>query len=302
MGYKSGFVALVGKPNVGKSTLLNTILEKKVAIATPKPQTTRDNIRGILTLPDAQIVFIDTPGIHKANIRLNEVMVQHAYDAIKDVDVILFLMDATKGYGKADRLIMESIAAIRKPKFLLINKIDKLMRSELIELLEQINHEEQIQIFDEIIPLSGLKKQNVDEVVQTLKRYLPEDVQYYPSDMISDYPERFMMAEIIREKILLFTQEEVPHSIAVVIENLQYKKNMVHIQAMIVCERDSQKRIIIGKQGQMVKKIGSTAREELQQRLGKNVYLECFVRVEENWRNKKAKLQAYGYWDTETDE
>lgn len=298
MSFKSGFVAIIGKPNVGKSTLLNTILSRKVAIATPKPQTTRDNIRGILTLEDAQIIFIDTPGIHKPKAKLNEMMVKHAYDAIKDVDIIMLLIDATKKVDSADRVIINSIKDINKPKFLIVNKIDKLNKSELLDLLESID----TTLFDEVIPVSSLKGKNVDEVVKTIKEYLNEDVQYYPSDMISDYPEEFMLAEIIREKIMLNTEEEIPHSVAVTIENIEHKKDVDVINALIVCEKPSQKSIIIGKRGEKLKKIATFARNELEERLQKKVYLEVFVSVEENWRNKKYQLQQFGYYNKEEDE
>lgn len=298
MSFKSGFVAIIGKPNVGKSTLLNTILSRKVAIATPKPQTTRDNIRGILTLEDAQIIFIDTPGIHKPKAKLNEMMVKHAYDAIKDVDIIMLLIDATKKVDSADRVIINSIKDINKPKFLIVNKIDKLNKSELLDLLESID----TTLFDEVIPVSSLKGKNVDEVVKTIKEYLNEDVQYYPSDMISDYPEEFMLAEIIREKIMLNTEEEIPHSVAVTIENIEHKKDVDVINALIVCEKPSQKSIIIGKRGEKLKRIATFARNELEERLQKKVYLEVFVSVEENWRNKKYQLQQFGYYNKEEDE
>ncbi|MBR0137301.1 MAG: GTPase Era, partial [Erysipelotrichaceae bacterium] len=298
MSYHSGFVALIGKPNVGKSTLLNTILSKKVAIATPKPQTTRDNIRGILTLEDCQIVFIDTPGIHKASIRLNELMVKSAYEAAGDVDIILMLVSAEKGIDKGDRIIMESIRNYKKPKFLVVNKIDKLNKSELIEFMQGIEND----IFDEIIPLSALKNDNVSELIETIKKYLPEDLQYYPSDMISDYPESFMISEIIREKIMMFTNQEIPHSVAVYLEQMEERKNVVYINATIVTEKDSQKAIIIGKNGQMLKRIASFAREELQERLGKKVFLEVFVKVEEDWRNKRSQLMQLGYLDSERNE
>lgn len=293
MSFKSGFVALIGKPNVGKSTLLNTILAKKIAIATPKPQTTRDNIRGILTTDDSQIVFIDTPGIHKPKSKLNQVMVQSAYSAARDADIILFLIDATKGYGKSDQIIAENIQQIDKPKLLIINKIDKLTTRELIEFLHDIDTND----YDEIIPLSALRNRNVDELITTIKKYLKDDIQYYPTDMISDYPEEFMIAEIIREKVLINTSEEIPHSIAVVIEKMETKKDLIIINAKIVCERDSQKKIIVGKQGLMIKKIGTFAREELELRMQSKVFLELFVAVEENWRNKNHQLKEFGYWD-----
>lgn len=293
MTYKSGFVALIGKPNVGKSTLLNSILKKKVAIATPKPQTTRDNIRGILTLEDSQIIFVDTPGIHKAKSKLNQSMVKQAYQAIGDVDIILMLIDGQKGLEIADKIIIESIAKINKPKFLVLNKIDKLNKSELIELLQGVDQD----IFNEIIPVSALKSKNVDELINTVKKYLPDTIQYYPSDMICDYNENFLFGEIIREKVLLFTQQEVPHCVAVVIEKVENKKDLAIINAKIVCEKQSQKKIIIGHQGEMMKKIASAAREELAERLNKKVYLEVFVAIEENWRNKNYQLQQLGYGD-----
>ncbi|MBR6958095.1 MAG: GTPase Era, partial [Erysipelotrichaceae bacterium] len=270
MSFKAGFVALIGKPNVGKSTLLNSVLSHKVAITTPKPQTTRDNIRGILTQEDCQIIFIDTPGIHKSRQKLSDAMVKRAYDAVGDVDVILLLVDPTKPWNRGDEIIVDNIRNVRKPKFLIVNKIDKLTKQELIEYLDKANQE----IFDEIIPLSALRHNNIEELVETIKQYLPEDVQYYPGDMISDYPESFMMGEIIREKILLNTEEEVPHSIAVQIEEVTRKPNVVYIRAAIVCEKQSQKAIIIGKKGLMLKKIATFAREELEERLQSKVFLE----------------------------
>lgn len=295
MSFKAGFVALIGKPNVGKSTLLNSVLSHKVAITTPKPQTTRDNIRGILTQEDCQIIFIDTPGIHKSRQKLSDAMVKRAYDAVGDVDVILLLVDPTKPWNRGDEIIVDNIRNVKKPKFLIVNKIDKLTKQELIEYLDKANQE----IFDEIIPLSALRHNNIEELVETIKQYLPEDVQYYPGDMISDYPESFMMGEIIREKILLNTEEEVPHSIAVHIEEVTRKPNVVYIRAAIVCEKQSQKAIIIGKKGLMLKKIATFAREELEERLQSKVFLEMFVRVEENWRNRQFQLKELGYIDKE---
>ena len=295
MSFKAGFVALIGKPNVGKSTLLNSVLSHKVAITTPKPQTTRDNIRGILTQEDCQIIFIDTPGIHKSRQKLSDAMVKRAYDAVGDVDVILLLVDPTKPWNRGDEIIVDNIRNVKKPKFLIVNKIDKLTKQELIEYLDKANQE----IFDEIIPLSALRHNNIEELVETIKQYLPEDVQYYPGDMISDYPESFMMGEIIREKILLNTEEEVPHSIAVQIEEVTRKPNVVYIRAAIVCEKQSQKAIIIGKKGLMLKNIATFAREELEERLQSKVFLEMFVRVEENWRNRQFQLKELGYIDKE---
>ena len=240
-----------------------------------------------------QIVFIDTPGIHKPKSKLNKVMVQSAYIAAKDADIILFLIDATKGYGRNDQIIAENIKYIDKPKMLVINKIDKVTTRELIDFLHGINTDD----FDEIIPLSALRNRNVDELITTIKSYLKDNIQYYPTDMISDYPEEFMIAEIIREKVLINTSEEIPHSIAIVIEKMEVKKDLTVINAKIVCERNSQKKIIVGKQGSMIKKIGTFAREELEIRLQTKVFLELFVAVEENWRNKNHQLKEFGYWD-----
>ncbi len=295
MSFKAGFAALIGKPNVGKSTLLNTLVSRKVAIATSKPQTTRNNIRGILTLEDAQIIFVDTPGIHRGRQKLNEAMVKRAYDAVKDVDIILFLVDATKPFDRQNRMIADSIKDVKKPKFLIVNKVDKLNKSELLDYLAEVD----TSLYDEIIPLSALKQNNIAELVNTIKQYLPEDVQYYPADMVSDYPESFMLAEIIREKILLNTEEEVPHSIAVQIEEITHRKTVVYVRALVVVEKDSQKAIIIGRGGSMLKKIATQAREELEERLGSKVFLEVFVRVQENWRNRTSQLQELGYWDNE---
>ena len=298
MSFKAGFVALIGKPNSGKSTLLNALLSQKVAITTPKPQTTRDNIRGILTLDDAQIIFIDTPGIHKSKGRLNATMVKRAYDAVGDVDVILLLVDVSKPWNKGDDIIFESIKDVNKPKFLIINKVDKVTKKDLLDYLGTINTE----AFDEIIPLSALRDKNTQELIKTIKEYLPEDVQYYPSDMVSDYPESFIISEIVREKILLNTDEEVPHSIAVQTEEITRKPNVVYVRVAIVVEKPSQKAIIIGKNGSMVKKIATAAREELEERLRSKVFLETFVRVEPDWRNRPSQLQEFGYWDTNKDE
>ena len=293
MSFKAGFVAIIGKPNVGKSTLLNALVRRKIAIATPKPQTTRDNIRGILTLDDAQIIFIDTPGIHKGKQKLNQAMVQRAYDAVADVDLLLVLVDASKGINRADLAIIDSIKESKKPKFLIVNKVDKINKGDLLEFLMDVDTE----MFDEIIPVSALQSRNIDELIETIKKYLPEDVQYYPAEMVSDYPESFLISEIIREKILMNTEEEVPHSIAVVIEEITNRKTVIYIRALIVVEKQSQKGIVIGRNGQMLKKIATEAREELETHLGSKVFLETFVRVQENWRDRKSQLQQLGYWD-----
>lgn len=295
MSFKAGFVALVGRPNVGKSTLLNSLVEHKIAITTPKPQTTRDNIRGILTTEDAQIIFVDTPGIHKSKQKLSAQMVKRAYEAISDVDVIMLLVDASKPFSKGDALVLDSIKDINKPKFLIVNKVDKITKQELLEYLSN-NIDESL--FDEIIPVSALKEKNLQELIETVKQYLPEDVQYYPTDMISDYPESFIISEIVREKVLLNTEEEIPHSVAVQVEEITRKPNVLYIRCAIVVEKQSQKGIIIGKNGRMIKKIASDSRAELEERFDSKVYLETFVRVEDDWRNRQSQLKEFGYWDS----
>ncbi len=294
MSFKAGFVALVGRPNVGKSTLLNSLVSQKIAITTPKPQTTRDNIRGILTLDDCQIIFVDTPGIHKTHQKLSAQMVKRAYEAISDVDVILLLVDVSKPFSRGDQIVMDSIKDIKKPKFLIVNKVDKISKGELLDYLT--NNIDQ-SVFDEIIPVSALRSNNIQEIIDTLKNYLPEDVQYYPTEMVSDYPESFIISEIVREKILMNTEEEIPHSVAVQVEELTRKPNVIYIRVAIVVEKQSQKGIIIGRSGQMIKKIASDSRAELEERFNSKVYLETFVRVEEDWRNRQSQLQEFGYWD-----
>ena len=260
MGYKSGFIAIIGRPNAGKSTLLNALLHQKIAIMSPKPNTTRNNIMGILTTADAQYVFIDTPGIHKPKHELGKTL-----ERLKNSEV---------------------------PCFLLVNKIDLLPREQVMQRLLEW---QQRFDFDEIIPLSALKQDNVDELLRVIDGYLQEGIKYFPDDMISDHGENFRIAEIIREKILFRTEEEVPHSIAVVIENREEDETQVFLQAMVIVERPSQKSILIGKQGSMIRSIRIAAQRELRQMLGKRVELELYVRVEENWRNRESKLKQFGY-------
>mgnify|MGYP002800947934 FL=1 len=292
MGYKSGFIAIIGRPNAGKSTLLNALLHQKIAIMSPKPNTTRNNIMGILTTNEAQYVFIDTPGIHKPRHELVRTLNKNAYTAIAEADINALIIDITKPYGSGDAFLLERLKNSEVPCFLLVNKIDLLPREQVLERLLEW---QQRFDFDEIIPLSALKEDNVDELLRVIDSYLQEGVKYFPDDMVSDHGENFRIAEIIREKILFRTEEEVPHSIAVVIENREEDDTQIFLQAMVIVERPTQKSILIGKQGSMIRSIRIAAQRELRQMLGKRVQLELYVRVEENWRNRESKLRQFGY-------
>lgn len=292
MGYKSGFIAIIGRPNAGKSTLLNALLHQKIAIMSPKPNTTRNNIMGILTTNEAQYVFIDTPGIHKPRHELGRTLNKNAYTAIAEADINALIIDITKPYGSGDAFLLERLKNSEVPCFLLVNKIDLLPREQVLERLLEW---QQRFDFDEIIPLSALKEDNVDELLRVIDSYLQEGVKYFPDDMVSDHGENFRIAEIIREKILFRTEEEVPHSIAVVIENREEDDTQIFLQAMVIVERPTQKLILIGKQGSMIRSIRIAAQRELRQMLGKRVQLELYVRVEENWRNRESKLRQFGY-------
>ena len=296
---KSGFVALIGRPNAGKSTLLNALVQQKVAIISPKPQTTRNSIRAIRTDADSQIIFVDTPGIHKPKHELGTQMNKEAYSAASGVDLIYYLVDGSVPFGSGDEFVLNTLRQMYLPVYLILNKIDLLEKEQLIDLLLAWQRRMD---FKEIIPISAKTQNNLDQLIEVTKNDLTDGVQYYPADQVCDYPEQFIMAEIIREKVLLLTEEEVPHSVAVVIERIRKNREHLIINAMILVERDSQKGIIIGKQGRMIKQIGTLAREELQGLLGEPIFLELFVRVEKDWRNKKAKLQQLGYIQTELED
>ena len=296
---KSGFVALVGRPNAGKSTLMNALVESKISIISPKAQTTRNAIRGILTEDDSQIIFVDTPGIHKPKHALGEQMNKEAISNMAGVDIIYYLVDASQEFKDGEQFVLNMIKKQNIPTFLILNKIDLIPKDKMADLLVFYSMKAN---FSEIIPVSALKEDNIDELLKTTKEYLEDGVQYYPSDQVSDYPEQFIISELIREKVLLLTNEEIPHSVAVVIEKIGRKKGKLIVMAMILVERDSQKGIIIGKSGTMIKKIGSLARIDIQGILGESLYLELFVRVEKNWRNKKAKLQQLGYIQMDIDD
>ena len=292
MSFRSGFIGLIGRPNAGKSTLLNALVGMKVAIMTDKPQTTRNVIRAVRNDEDSQMVFMDTPGIHKPQHKLGSNMVKEALITLHDIDIVYLLVDATKRFGPGDEYLLEILKEHKKPVFLIMNKVDLLKKEQLIELLEFWQGKFE---FTEIIPVSALKEQNLKELIKTTKEYLPDTVLYYPVDQVTDNTEQFMISEIIREKIIQRTEEEIPHSIAVIIEDIKGKKESLVINAMILVERDSQKGIIIGKNGNMIKTIGKEAREELETLVGKRIFLELFVRVEKNWRNRERPLKELGY-------
>lgn len=291
--FKSGFVAIVGRPNVGKSTLMNHLIGQKIAIMSDKPQTTRNKIHGVYTTDDTQIVFLDTPGIHKPQSKLGNYMMQTAESALREVEAALFLIDASEGLGGGDRYIIEQLKKVKTPVFLVMNKIDKVAPEQLLPMITQYNalHE-----FAEIIPISALKGNNVDTLLDQLSRYLPEGPQYYPADQITDHPEQFVCSELIREKILHLTREEIPHSIAVTIEDMKVQDNgIVYIGAVIFVERDSQKGIIIGKKGELLKEVGKKARHDIEALLGSRIFLELWVKVKKDWRNQDRVLKDLGF-------
>ncbi|MGX5377529.1 GTPase Era [Ligilactobacillus sp. LYQ135] len=291
--YHSGFVAIIGRPNVGKSTFLNRVVGEKVAIMSNKAQTTRNKIQGIYTQKDAQIVFIDTPGIHKPHSQLGDFMVQSALSTLNEVDAILFMVNATQKRGKGDDFIIERLKKVKKPIYLVINKIDKIHPDKLFEI---INDYKDTINYKEVYPISALQGNNVPELINNLIADLPEGPQYYPADQITDHPERFIAGELIREKVLELTREEVPHSVAVVVDRIKREDNeKVLVQATIIVERNSQKGIIIGKGGKMLKEIGMRARKDIELMLGDKVYLELWVKVQPNWKDKKTDLAAFGY-------
>ena len=290
--YKSGFVALIGRPNVGKSTLLNFLVGQKVAIMSPQPQTTRNKISGIYTDDQEQIVFIDTPGIHKPKNKLDDFMDKSSYSALDEVDVVLFMVEPEPA-GKGDQYIAELLKKIKKPVFLVINKIDKVHPDKLLSIIDSYKN---LGDFAEIVPISASQGNNVSELIKTIAKYLPEGPQFYDADQLTDRPEYFSVAELIREQVLKLTHEEVPHATAVVVDRMRdHEGGKLQIEATIYVERPGQKGIIIGKKGQMLKQIGIAARQEIEALLGEKVNLRLWVKVQKNWRSDPAFLKSIGY-------
>lgn len=294
--FKSGFVTIVGRPNVGKSTLMNKILGEKLSIVSNKPQTTRNNIQTILTRENYQIVFVDTPGIHKPKHKLGEYMVNSAKESMKDVDLVLFLTNPDNEIGRGDKFILESLKNSKAPVFLVLNKVDENTQERVAESLKMYSEAFD---FKEIIPISALKGKNVDTLINLMVEALPEGPKYYPDDMITDVQERFVVSEIVREKALRTLRDEVPHGIAVDVIQMKKKENgTYHIEVDLICEKDSHKGIIIGKNGESLKKIGSAARYELEKFLNSKVNIKIWVKVRKEWRDNQSLLKELGYKKT----
>ncbi|MDO4318621.1 MAG: GTPase Era [Lachnospiraceae bacterium] len=292
--YRSGFVALIGRPNVGKSTLMNRLIGQKIAITSSKPQTTRNRIQTVYTSDAGQIIFLDTPGIHKAKNRLGEYMVEVAERTLSEVDIILWLVEPSSFIGAGEQYILEKLRKTKTPVFLVINKIDKVKKEEILAFIDAYRKEYS---FAEVVPVSALKGENTDALIDTMLRYLPEGPMYYDEDTITDQPERQIVAELVREKALRNLSDEIPHGIAVVIDRMKERPGgtLIDIDATIVCERDSHKGIIIGKQGAMLKKIGQQARFEMEALLGCKVNLKLWVKVRKDWRDSELLIKNYGY-------
>ncbi|WP_152392156.1 GTPase Era [Paenibacillus guangzhouensis] len=291
--FKSGFVAIIGRPNVGKSTLMNQVIGQKIAIMSDKPQTTRNKIHGVYTSNDSQIVFLDTPGIHKRQSKLGDYMNTVALNTLNEVEAVLFLVDVAEGLGGGDRYIIEQLKRIKTPVFLVLNKIDRVEPEALLPIIVAYKD---LYPFAEIVPISAMNGNNVNTLLEQISKYLPEGPQYYPDDQVTDHPEQFVIAELIREKILHLTREEIPHSIAVAIEDMKVQENgVVNIMAVIYVERDSQKGIVIGKQGALLKEVGKQARKDIENLLGSRIFLELWVKVKKDWRNQERILKDLGF-------
>jgi len=290
--YKSGFVTLIGRPNVGKSTLMNRLIGQKIAITSNKPQTTRNRIQTVLTTEEGQIVFVDTPGIHKAKNKLGEYMVNVAERTLNEVDVVLWLVEPTTFIGAGEKHIAEQLGKVRTPVVLVINKVDMVKKEEILGFIDAYR---KIYDFAEIVPVSARNGDNTDELIKVILKYLPYGPQFYDEDTVTDQPERQIVAELIREKALHSLNDEIPHGIAVAIDAMKYRKKIVDIDATIICERDSHKGIIIGKQGVMLKKIGSTARYEIEKMLDMQVNLKLWVKVKKDWRDSDFLIKNFGY-------
>ena len=293
---KTGFVSIVGRPNAGKSTLINSIIGLKVAIVSDKAQTTRNNIQGIYTDNDSQIVFIDTPGVHKPKHRLGKYMNKQVYYSLDDADIILFLIDATTPFGKGDQFILDKLKEEKASVFLVLNKIDKMPKENLLKLIQDYKD---LFDFKEIIPISALKKDNTDELIKAIKNYLNEGELYYPEDYYTDKSVNFMIGELIREKVLRYTEEEVPHAVTCLLEKYEDNGSSIHINALIIVEREGLKKILVGHNGSMIKKIGIESRGDIESLVGKKVYLELFVKTVKNWREREKYLTEFGFKDFE---
>ncbi len=289
---KVGFVSIVGRPNAGKSTLINSIIGSKVAIVSDKAHTTRNNIQGIYNDDDSQIIFIDTPGIHKPMHKLGKYMNSQSYYSIEDTNVILFMVDATEKIGKGDKFILEKLKEVDSNVFLVLNKVDRIKKENLFSMIEEYN---KLFDFKEIIPISALKKDNIDDLIKTIKKYLDEGERYYSEDYYTDKSINFMVSEIVREKVLNLTHEEVPHAVTCVLEKYEEEKNSIHINVLIIVEREGIKRILVGHSGSMIKEIGIEARKDIEELVGKKVYLELFVKTVNNWREKDKYLTEFGF-------
>lgn len=294
--FKSGFATLIGRPNVGKSTLMNYLIGQKIAITSNKPQTTRNRIQTVLTTEEGQIIFVDTPGIHKAKNKLGEYMVNIAERTLNEVDVVLWLVEPTTFIGAGERHIADQLQKVKTPVILVINKVDMVKKEEVLPAIAAYKD---LYDFAEIVPVSARSGENTDELLKVIMKYLPYGPQFYDEDTITDQPERQIVAELIREKALHCLNEEIPHGIAVMIESMKRNKKVMHIDATIICERDSHKGIIIGKQGNMLKKIGSTARYEIEKMLGCQVNLKLWVKVKKDWRDSEYLMKNFGYREDE---
>ena len=293
---KCGFVSFIGRPNVGKSTLLNTIIGKKVAIATNKPQTTRNIIQGIYNDDDSQIIFFFFFGIHKPTNKLGAVLNRQAYYTFDEVDIVVLLVDGSESLGKGDKFVIDRLKEVKQPVLLVINKIDKLSKEQIYAKIAEYH---ELYPFKEIIPLSAMKNNNVKELIKVIKQYLPDGERMFEEELYTNSSERFMVSEMIREKVFNATREEVPHSLTCVVEEMKFNRNSVSIIASIIVDRDSLKKIIIGAHGSKIKEIGMEARRDIEELLGKKVYLELYVRTIEKWRDKEKYLQEFGYYDFE---
>jgi len=291
--HKSGFVAVIGRPNVGKSTLINSLIGQKIAIMSDKPQTTRNRILCVLTQEDAQMVFLDTPGIHKPQHKLGEYMVRAAEGTLQEVDAILFVVDATEDMGAGEFYIMERLNATKKPVILVVNKLDLIEKDQVLPIISRYTARYS---FKSVVPISAKEETNLDALVSEIKELLPEGPQYYPEDMVTDQPERLIAAELVREKVLQLTREEIPHAVAVDIDEMTTRSNQdVYIRATIYVERDSQKGIVIGSRGSLLKEIGALARKDIEALLGSRVYLDLWVKVKKDWRNRDGLLKNFGF-------